>query len=46
MACWAQLNLDEKIGIKTEVISFSFFTLKNHDYAGIALFCGNILSLL
>ena len=44
MACWTQLNLDEKPEIKTEAVSSSFFHLiKNHDHAGIALFCGNIV---
>lgn len=44
MACWTQLNLDEKTEIKTEALSSSFFYLiKNHDHAGIALFCGNIV---
>ena len=47
MVCWTQLNLDKKTKIKTETVSSSFFHLiKNHDHAGIALFCGNILSLL
>ena len=47
MVCWTQLNLDEKTEIKTEAVSSSFFHLiKNHDHAGIALLCGNILSLL
>ena len=44
MACWTQLNLDEKTEIITEAVSSSFFHLiKNHDHAGIALFCGNIV---
>lgn len=44
MACWTQLNLDEKTEVKTEALSSSFFHLiKNHDHAGIALFCGNIV---
>ena len=44
MVCWTQLNLDKKTKIKTETVSSSFFHLiKNHDHAGIALFCGNIV---
>ena len=46
MACWTQLNLDEKTEIKTEAVSIILPFDKNHDHAGIALFCGNILSLL
>ena len=35
MACWTQLNLDEKTEIKTEALSSSFFHLiRNHDHAG------------